>query len=105
MPKMLILFIGIYFQPHLRWSQGVITDIFSESKLRLLNLFEGRYICLPKSYRRWHLLRSWLFGHLGQPPRTTLIQIKREMYCFWAKLAFITCSNHALGALGRIILQ
>ncbi len=23
---------------HLRWSQGVITDIFSESKLRLLNL-------------------------------------------------------------------
>ncbi len=34
-----------------------------------------------------------------------LIQIKREMYCFRAGLAFITCSNHAQGALGRIILQ
>ena len=29
-------------------------------------------ICLPKSCRRWHLLRSWLSGHLGDPLRTTL---------------------------------
>ncbi len=34
-----------------------------------------------------------------------LIQNKREMYCFRARLAFITCSNHAQGDLGRIILQ
>ncbi len=34
-----------------------------------------------------------------------LIQIKREMYRFRARLAFITCSNHAQGAPGRIILQ
>ena len=34
-----------------------------------------------------------------------LIQIKREMYCFRKRLAFITCSNHAQGGLGRIILQ
>ncbi len=34
-----------------------------------------------------------------------LIQIKRKMYCFRARLAFISCSNHAHGALGRIILQ
>ncbi len=34
-----------------------------------------------------------------------LIQIKREMYCSRAKLAFIPCSNQAQGPLGRIILQ
>ncbi len=34
-----------------------------------------------------------------------LIKIEREMYCFRGRLAFITCSNHAQGALGRIILQ
>ena len=27
---------------------------------------------MPKSHRRWHLLRSWLSVHLGHPPRTTL---------------------------------
>ncbi len=30
----------------------------------------GCSICLPKSYRWWHLLRSQLPGHLGVPPRT-----------------------------------
>ncbi len=34
-----------------------------------------------------------------------LLQIKREMYCFRARLAFITCNNHVQGSLGRIILQ
>ncbi len=34
-----------------------------------------------------------------------LIQIKMEMYCLRARLAFITCSNQAQGALGRNILQ
>ncbi len=34
-----------------------------------------------------------------------LIQIKREMYCLKAKLAFISCSNQAQGPLGRIILK
>ena len=34
-----------------------------------------------------------------------LIKIKIEMYCFKARLAFITCSNQAKLPVGRIILQ
>ncbi len=34
-----------------------------------------------------------------------LIQIKREMYCLNAKLAFISSTNQAKGPLRRIILQ
>ncbi len=34
-----------------------------------------------------------------------LIQIKSELYCLRARLAFISCSNQAQGPLGRIILQ
>ena len=33
------------------------------------------------------------------------IQIKREMSCLGANLAFITCSSQAHSALGRNILQ
>ena len=34
-----------------------------------------------------------------------LFQIKGEIYCLRARLAFISCSNQAQWPLGRIILQ
>ena len=66
-----------------------------ESKLRLLKWYmitartpfvkkkKLNLVCLPKSYRQWHLLRSCLSGHLWYPPSTTLIvwQSVKSLWC------------------------
>ncbi len=61
-------------------------------------------ICLPKSYRWWYALRSWLSGHLQQPSRTTLIDpIITAKYKFLSLSAKSTCIDVLCEGINNVL--
>ncbi len=61
-------------------------------KVKTVKLIGGTRFLAARSglnVRRWHLLRSWLSGHLGQPPRTTLSAYNKMNYAMLRNLLLI----------------
>ena len=66
--------IGVLKVVHHRYQ--AIAFMFNGGSCSSFTFLSDWQLCLPKSYRRCHFLRSWLSGHLGDPPSTTLIMSK-----------------------------